>query len=233
MTKGKKALTGIAITLLVLLVLAAIIFGIIAYGFSQWFAPDVCSISYEYLKTVMADDVVYLSDEFMEENNLAIKEHIPDDPNLLPIYGVDGPVTLFMNKRKVRGVNDYTKRVENIDNYSYSMISKDNMPITVSVRGVAGKDDNIRTKCDKKTADGYKYGMSYGGELINTASSIYKEVVVRTNANKSLINKKKCILSVSVSIAKTDAQNYTEEEIISKFDEILNSALSHIERYGD
>lgn len=232
MTKGKKALTGIAITLLVLLVLAAIIFGIIAYCFGQWFVPESREICYEDLKTVMADDVVYLADEFMEENNLILKtcdEAQHYDPNLFPLH----TVTLYMNRRNVQGVNDYTKRIENIDEYSYSMISKANMPITVSVRGVAGKNDNIKTKCDKKTDDGYKYGMSYGGELINTTSSIYKEAVVRTNASKSLVNKKNCILTVSVSIATTDAQNYTEEEIIAKFDKILNSALTHIERYGE
>ncbi len=230
MTKGKKALKGIGITLLVLLILAAIIFGIIIAILNGGYNPDGAAIEYSYLRIVMQDDVVYLADEFMSENNLSFKVLPPENP----YHNIDNAVYLNINRRKVHDY-DFTKRVENLDGYSYSLVnnSEDSMPIAVSVRGIAGKDDNIKTKCNKKTVDGYKYGMSYGGELIRNSSVIYKEVVVRTNGSKSLISKKNCILEVSVSIRLEDAQYYNDEEIIARFDEVLNSALAHIERYGE
>lgn len=220
MTKGKKVLTGIGMFLLVVVILAGITLGIIIAILNSGQNPERDEVYYGNLKTIMQDDVVYLSDEFMTENNLTLE--------------LGSVAYLFYNKNKVHNP-DFTQRVEGIDEYYYGCKSKDNdeMPISVGVRGVVGEPANVDVKYNKKTSDGLKYGFTENGEIYYKNGYLSKTIVIKTYGRNALINKNSCTLIVSVSMTAQEAQNHTDDELITKLDDVLTSALKYIQRYGE
>ena len=226
MTRTKKTFKVIGIILLALVILAGIITGIIFWCLGKSYVPGSMYINYSNLRRVMQDDVVYLSDEFLLENDLTILQLGESS---------DENVVLGFNNLNGKVKTDFTQRVEGIDEYTYWLKSNDNtdMPISVCVNGIAGKNDNIKTKCKQKTVAGYNYGMEYNGEVYYRENALSKGFVVRTIGKKSLINKKNCMLYIYVSVNLEDAKNYTDDEIIVRIDKVINSALNNIERYGN
>ena len=73
MTKSRKVLRGLGIFLLVAVILAGITLGIIIAILNSGQNPERDEVYYENLKTIMQDDKVYMSDEFMTENNITLE----------------------------------------------------------------------------------------------------------------------------------------------------------------
>ncbi|MDE7349424.1 MAG: hypothetical protein K2N53_07155 [Clostridia bacterium] len=220
MTKSRKVLRGLGIFLLVAVILAGITLGIIIAILNSGQNPERDEVYYENLKTIMQDDVVYLSDEFMTENNLTLE--------------LGSVAYLFYNKKKVHNP-DFTQRVEGIDEYYYGLKSKDNdeMPVSVGVRGVVGEPMNVDVKYNKTTSVGLKYGFMENGEIYLKNGCLSKTIVIKAYGRNALINKNSCTLIVSVSMTAQEAQNHTDDELITKFDDVLTSALKYIQRYGE
>ena len=143
MTKAKKA---ILITFIVLLALAVLILGIIWGILNSGYNPVQRFISLDKLSTVMGDDIVYLSDDFLTVNNL-------ERVGFLGNADYADSVMIIYNGFKVNP--DLSARVENIDECSYYLSSKaDSEGIPVNI------DVYFSTKKDKKNPkiEGLLYG---------------------------------------------------------------------------
>ena len=140
MARKKKVLKGVGISFLTLIVIAGIILGSIIWGFSNTYTPESDYIRYSKLKSITKDRVVYLSDEFMVENNLSISRFANEDDESDEVY----EVRLDYNKNKY---NEETG--EGVESYSFFLINNDvnTLPITVHVYCSVGK------KCLLYTSD--------------------------------------------------------------------------------
>lgn len=171
MGKTKSGTTGLKVVLILIAIfiiaLAIMTYVLFCVELGNPYGDIV--IKYDKLKTVMADDVFYLSQDFLIDNNLEIEPIYSNgyydsnfDKNIY-IYGEInlGDVVLEYDRNKI-GSNVFMKeelknvnfdtRVKNIDLYRYELICdvEDEIPIRVSVVGAPG--------VNKK----HKYDQSFG-----------------------------------------------------------------------
>lgn len=246
MAKTKSGTTGIKVGLAIIavsiLTLAIFLYVCVFFDLNNTNGDTV--IKYDKLKTVMADDVFYLSKDFLSDNNLEIdpiynngyydinwdvKEYIYGNINL-------GDVVLEYDTNKV-GSNpfksarltssDFDSRIKNIDLYRYELISNVDgvIPVRVSVVGAP--------KVNKK----HKYDQSYGDvkyaildkELTTYYKGIGKSYEIKGQVGKSGLIKKYARLKITVTVDAEYVNDYTPEQIEERVDELLKSSLNYIE----
>ena len=212
MSKAKKA---ILITVIVLLLLAVLILGIIWGILNSGYLPGNTSISLDKLSTVMADDIVYLSDDFLTSNNL-------ERVGFLGNVDYVNDVMIHYNVYKVDNIPNFSARVENLDGCSYYLSSKEDsedIPINVDVYFSTKKDKNHKYK---QEYNGYKYCIDI---VLDNKLSYYIKTTPRKGAT--------CIVYLSIEIKKDVADNYTEEEKSARAEQIFKSAVDNIVYYKD
>lgn len=231
---GKRVLIGISIAIVILLLIAAIFIGIIVWGLGHITFSGHSVIEYENLRAVMQDDVIYISDDFLNENNLQLRS----------IYsGKYGPrlgnVRLdYSDKKLVDSNTDFTGRVENMDSYTYELLVDNeyddndipaSIPLTVEVKGSVGKRDDLTF--DKTANGGYEYTIL---NMQETEENLSKKCVVKFEEKISVFKKKYCSLEVSVSLSKnlSSLYGYSQEEIEKEFDKIISSAINNLTKYN-
>lgn len=209
MTKAKKA---ILITFIVLLALAVLILGIIWGILNSGYLTVQRFISLDKLSTVMGDDIVYLSDDFLTVNNL-------ERVGFLGNADYADSVMISYNGFKVNP--DLSARVENIDECSYYLSSKaDSEGIPVNI------DVYFSTKKDKKKYDqeykGYKYCT---GTVLDDDTVYYIKTTPRKRAT--------CIMILRITVKEDVADNYTEEQKKERIEQIFKSAVDNIQTYSE
>ena len=202
-------------------------------------------IKYDKLKTVMADDVFYLSQDFMTDNNLKIapiynngyyderyEEYIYGNINLGDIvleYDTNKVGSNLFMREELKNIN-FDTRVKNIDLYRYELISDgaDKIPVRVSVVGAP--------KMNKK----HKYDQSFGNvkyaildkELTTYFTGIGKSYEIKAQVGKSGLIKKYARLKITVTVDAEHVNDYTVEQIEDRVDELLKSSLSYLEFFN-
>ena len=212
MSRAKKA---VLITFIVLLVLAVLILGIIWGILNSGYYPEHTPIPLDKLSTVMEDDIVFLSDEFLTSNNL-------ERVGFLGNADYADYVWMHYNRYKVDYNPNFSARVENIDSCSYYLSSKedsDGIPVTVEVYFSTKKDKNHKYK---QEYNGYKYctDIESDGKLV-----YYIKTTPRKRAT--------CIVSLRIEIKKEVASKYTEEQKNARIEQIFKSAVDNIVYYKD
>ncbi len=201
-------------------------------------------IKYDKLKTVMADDVFYLSQDFLKDNNLEIEPIYSNgyydsnfDKNIY-IYGEInlGDVVLEYDRNKI-GSNvfmkeelknvDFNTRVKNIDLYRYELICdvEDEIPIRVSVVGAPGV--NKKHKYDQSFGD-VQYAI-LDKDLTTYYKGIGKSYEIKAQVGKSGLIKKYARLKITVSVDAEYVKEYTSGQIEERVDSLLNSSLNYVE----
>lgn len=200
-------------------------------------------LKYDNLKRVMADDVFYLSQDFVIENGL---ETVPilgysyyeNDNNINEDIYYFGDVVLEYDTNKV-GSNlfmreelkkiDFNSRVKNIDLYRYELISacEEGIPVRVSVVGAP--------KVNKK----HKYNQSYGNvkyavldsKLTKYYKGIGKSYEIKAQVGKVGLIKKFARLKITVTVDAEYVNDYATEQIEERVDSMLKSSLNYVEFY--
>lgn len=201
-------------------------------------------IKYDKLKTVMADDIFYLSQDFLKDNNLEIEPIYSNgyydsnfDKNIY-IYGEInlGDVVLEYDRNKI-GSNVFMKeelknvnfdtRVKNIDLYRYELICDvaDEIPIRVSVVGAPGV--NKKHKYDQSFGD-VQYAI-LDKDLTTYYKGIGKSYEIKAQVGKSGLIKKYARLKITVTVDAEYVKEYSSEQIEERVDSLLNSSLNYIE----
>ena len=199
-------------------------------------------IEYDKLKTVMADDVFYLSQDFLIDNNLEIEPIYTngyyDSNSDNYIYGDKylGDVVLEYDRNKI-GSNvfmkeelknvDFNTRVKNIDLYRYELICDvaDEIPIRVSVVGAPGV--NKKHKYDQSFGD-VQYAI-LDKDLTTYYKGIGKSYEIKAQVGKSGLIKKYARLKITVSVDAEYVKEYTSGQIEERVDSLLNSSLNYVE----
>ena len=211
MSKAKKA---ILITVIVLLLLAVLILGIIWGILNSGYLPGNTSISLDKLSTVMADDIVYLSDDFLTSNNL-------ERVGFLGNVDYVNDVMINYNVYKVDNTPNFSARVENLDGCSYYLSSKeysDGIPVNVDVYFSTKKDKNHKYN---QEYNGYKYCADIVGDKYT--------YFVKTTPRKGAT----CIMTLRIFTKEDVADKYTEEEKSARAEQIFKSAVDNIVYYKD
>ncbi|MDE5655415.1 MAG: hypothetical protein K2I46_07440, partial [Clostridia bacterium] len=205
-------------------------------------------IKYDKLKTVMADDVFYLSQDFLIDNNLEIvpiysKGHYGEDFDKNSyIYGEInlGDVILeydtnkirsdVFTKKELKNVNfDIDTRLKNIDLYRYELICDEEGEIPGLVRGVGAPCVNKKHKYDQSIGN-VQYAI-LDKELTTYYKGIGKSYEIKGQVGKVGLIKKYARLKITVTVDAEYVKDYTSEQIEERIDNLLNSSLNYIEFY--
>ncbi|MBD5086526.1 MAG: hypothetical protein HDT32_04110 [Clostridiales bacterium] len=212
MSRAKKA---VLITFIVLLVLAVLILCIIWGILNSGYRPVQRQIPLDKLSTVMEDDIVYLSDDFLTVNNLQRAGFLWKDDDV-------NNVMIEYNGYKVNPNLSLPMRVKNIDSCVYFLSSKDDgeeIPMNISVHFYTSKDKNI--KYDKEY-NGYKYCVSVYNKKY--------DYIIKTTPRKGAT----CIVILTMAIKEDVAgSSYTEEMKIARMEQIFKSAVENIVYYNE
>ncbi|MDE6189192.1 MAG: hypothetical protein K2G37_02760 [Clostridia bacterium] len=226
MTKAKKAVVITVSVILALALIAGLILGLILWGIANAYIPEEVSTNHEYLQTVMADDVVYLSDDFVTGNSLEWQplELVTPPQDLQPSGIVTPPqdVWLVYNSHKYDVPSYATERAKGVESYSYRLKSSedyDGIPVIVGVTASVKNDRNNRKKYINEYG-GYKY--RYYVDASDAERSVYN---IKTTPKKF----KTCILTISIKIQNDSS--YTDEQIKAREEEIFKSAVDNIVKY--
>ena len=212
MSKAKKA---ILITFIVLLVLAVLILGIIWCILIRAEDPTETNITYDMLSTVMEDDIVYLSDEFLTVNNLErriLRKEIGKEE-----------VWIYYDRNKLGYLSDISSRVENLSGCLYILNSKANseeIPVNIDVGFSTSKDKSKYHKY-KQEYNGYKYCTSNVGDEYT--------YFVKTTPRKGAT----CTMTLTIRIKPDVASKYTEEQKNARIEQIFKSAVDNIVYYDE
>ncbi len=246
MGKTKSGTTGLKVGLILIAIfiiaLAIMTYVLFCVELGNPFGDIV--IKYDKLKTVMADDVFYLSQDFLKDNNLEIEPIYSNgyydsnfDKNIY-IYGEInlGDVVLEYDRNKI-GSNVFMKeelknvnfdtRVKNIDLYRYELICdvEDEIPIRVSVVGAPGV--NKKHKYDQSFGD-VQYAI-LDKDLTTYYKGIGKSYEIKEQVGKSGLIKKYARLKITVTVDAEYVKEYTSEQIEERVDSLLNSSLNYVE----
>lgn len=236
MTKAAKGIfIAIGIVFMIALLVVAIFIGVLVWGLTHMTFPGHSAIEYENLQAVMEDDVIYISDKFLSDNNMELRslKEWQYGPTL-------GNVRLdYKDKKMIDENTDLTGRIENITSYTYDTYvineyDEDGkplyMPISVNVKGIAGKK-KYNLEFDKVTSDGYKYSVD---ELQESNGKMSKTCIVSHEKKISLTKTKHYWLEISVSISQSEAElyGYSKQDVESEFDRVIASALANITEYS-
>ena len=223
MTRAKKAAVITVSVVLALALIVGLILGLILWGIANSYIPGMSCTGHEYLQTIMADDVVYVSDEFVTINALEWQTFTVSEYSTLEgqrCYDCD--VSLDYNSHVYDVPSRPTERVKGIDSYSYKLKSSedyDGIPVTV---GVSARTGNDRANVKKYTNEygGYKY--RHYVSLNNSQISIYN---IKTSPRAF----KSCILTINIQIENDGS--YTDEQVKAREEEIFKSAVDNIIKY--
>lgn len=246
MGKTKSGTTGLKVGLILIAIfiiaLAIMTYVLFCVELGNPFGDIV--IKYDKLKTVMADDVFYLSQDFLKDNNLEIEPIYSNgyydsnfDKNIY-IYGEInlGDVVLEYDRNKIgstvfmkeelKNVN-FDTRVKNIDLYRYELICdvEDEMPIRVSVVGAPGV--NKKHKYDQSFGD-VQYAI-LDKDLTTYYKGIGKSYEIKAQVGKSGLIKKYARLKITVTVDAEYVNDYTPEQIEERVDNLLNASLNYVE----
>lgn len=219
MTKTKKSMLITVIVLLVVFLIIGIILGcLLPSGYS----PGNMCIYYKELSTVMNDNIVYISNEFCQENQLSIVGIQRGMYMGEPYDEIIGEVEISYNRKSMKNSADYYTLAQNLESISYSFSSKEDSDlIPVDIRVF------VFTKKNKDVNYEYEYGgYQYTKEDLSVNEKRYE---IKTTPKKRAI----CRLYWSISISKDVADNYTEEEKNARIEQIFKSAVDNIVYYDE
>ncbi|MDE7071101.1 MAG: hypothetical protein K2O86_03910 [Clostridia bacterium] len=246
MGKTKSGTTGlkVGLILIAILIIALAIMTYVLFCVELGNPYGDIVIKYNKLKTVMADDVFYLSQDFLIDNNLEIEPIYSNgyydsnfDKNIY-IYGEInlGDVVLEYDRNKI-GSNvfmkeelknvDFNTRVKNIDLYRYELLCDvdGEIPVRVSVVGAPGV--NKKHKYDQSLGD-VQYAI-LDKDLTTYYKGIGKSYEIKAQVGKSGLIKKYARLKITVSVDAEYVKEYTSEQIEERVDSLLNSSLNYVE----
>ncbi len=236
MTRIKNCKKGLTVGLILTLILA-IILSVEIYIF---FCVDTVNsnrdtvIKYDKLQTTTADAMLYLSDEFLDVNDL----------DITPVYAYDyhiqtnsfyneylGDVVLEYDTNNIETA--FNRNVIKTDLYRYELVSSSdngNIPIRVNVVGAVGT--NKKHKYDKEVGNGDRYAV-LDTELTKYFTGIGKSYEIKGQVGKVGLIKKYSRLKITVTVDAQNVNDYTQEQIEERVDAVLASALKYVQRYGD
>ncbi|MCI8944764.1 MAG: hypothetical protein HFE33_03730 [Clostridia bacterium] len=245
--KLKKAKITLLIGVILLTALTLIVVGelISIYCYDDGYGD--MAIYYDDLKTVMSNDVLYLSPKFAEDNNLQIRpiRNLQNNPDPDAEHGICygdevGEVYLEFNPNKVKfgqikSISRYdykffNGRVKNIDLYRYELQTiegYDGIPVRVNICGAVGLVKN--RKYDNSIPNGDSYAI-LDDSLTTYITGKGKSYEVKGVVGKFGVIKKYSRLKITVTVDADKLDNYTEDEIEKRVNEVLSSALNYIER---
>ena len=160
------------------------------------------SVKYSDLGSVMSDNIVYLSDDFFEINNLEI--------DISGEYGING-VEVFYN---------VSKRKKSLSHCVFLIQSKEDsneIPIEI-VAHFSTKKDGVKEHKYEQEYNGYKY-------CIETRIGKYPMYYVKTIPKKGAV----CTMSLTLYVKEDVADKYSEEEKNARIEQIFKSAIDNIE----
>ena len=235
MTKIKSGKKGLIVGLTLALIFAVIV-SVEIYVF---FCVDMGSgnvdtiIKYNNLQTTTTDSMLYLSEDFIDDNNLEIAPIYSSKPNSAIDFNDKylGDVVLEYNTHKIS--TGFNQNVIKTDLYRYELISSsDNgdIPIRVNVVGAVGT--NKKHKYDKEVGNGDKYAV-LDTELTKYFTGIGKSYEIKGQVGKVGLIKKYSRLKITVTVDAQNVNDYTQEQIEERVDAVLASALKYVQRYGD
>ncbi|MDE6869753.1 MAG: hypothetical protein K2J75_03405 [Clostridia bacterium] len=236
MTKTKSGKKGLIIGLVLTLIFAIILSVEIYIFFCVDTVNSNCDtvIKYDNLQQTTTDTMLYLSDEFLYENDL----------DIAPVYAYNyhsqangfyneylGDVVLEYDTNKIS--TGFNKKVIKTDLYRYELVGQDSeglIPITVNVVGAVGSSN--KHKYDKEVGNGDKYAV-LDNELTVYFTGIGKSYEIKGQVGKSGLIKKYSRLKITVTVDAQNINDYTKEQIEERVDTVLNSALKYVQRYGE
>ncbi|MDE6605061.1 MAG: hypothetical protein K2K85_03445 [Clostridia bacterium] len=236
MTKTKSGKKGLIIGL-VLTLIFAIILSVEIYIF---FCVDTVNsnrdlvIRYDNLQKTTTDTMLYLSDDFLYENDLDIA------PVYAYIYHSQtngfyneylGDVVLEYDTNKIS--TGFNRNIIKTDLYRYDLVSNsdnEDIPITVNVVGAVGA--NNKHKYNKEVGNGDKYAV-LDSELATYFNGIGKSYEIKGQVGKVGLIKKYSRLKITVTVDAQNINDYTKEQIEERVDAVLASALEYVQRYGE
>lgn len=235
MTKIKSGKKGLIVGLTLALIFAVIV-SVEIYVF---FCVDMGSgnvdtiIKYNNLQTTTTDSMLYLSEDFIDDNNLEIAPIYSSKPYSAIDFNDKylGDVVLEYNTHKIS--TGFNQNVIKTDLYRYELISSSdngNIPIRVNVVGAVGT--NKKHKYDKEVGNGDKYAV-LDTELTKYFTGIGKSYEIKGQVGKVGLIKKYSRLKITVTVDAQNVNNYTQEQIEERVDAVLASALKYVQRYGD
>lgn len=217
LTKSKKS---VFIILVVLFLVVALIFGIILWCLSSGYNPGDECIYYDELSTVMKDNIVYLSNEFCEENQLFVLGIQRGIVKGKPDGEIIGEVWISYNRKHVKNCEDYSAIAKNSESIRYSFSSKEDskmIPADIQVY--------VYTKENKDINYEFEYGGYKYAKYESTDNK--KCYTIMTSPRKRAT----CRLALAISIKEDVADNYTEEQKNARIEQIFQSAVDNIVLY--
>ena len=223
MTKTQKTvLKAILITTLILILIAALIFGIIMWLFSEATVPREMYIYYNEMQTVMQDNIVYISEEFCENNQLSVVGIRQGLVMGEPFGEIIGEAQICYNDNPAKKDFGYSDIAKNLRYLSYSFSSKEDsnlIPVEISV--------NVYTKEKKDINYEYEYeGFEYSKNEISVSEIAY---TIKAIPKEKAI----CRLNMRISIKKDVENQYTEEQKKERIEQVFKSAVDHIELFRE
>ena len=235
MTKIKSGKKGLIVGLTLALIFAVIV-SVEIYVF---FCVDMGSgnvdtiIRYNYLQKKTTNSMLYLSEDFLDDNNLEIVPIYSSKPDsaLDFVNNYLGDVILEYNTHKIS--TGFNKNVIKTDLYRYDLVSNiDDEDITIRVNVVGAVGANKKHKYDKEVGNGDMYAV-LDNELTVYFTGIGKSYEIKGQVGKSGLIKKYSRLKITVTVDAQNINDYTKEQIEERVDTVLNSALKYVQRYGE
>ena len=217
MSKTKKA---ILITILTIVMLTVLIFEIILLCLGNATLPRREIIYYDELQALLKDNIVYISDKFIQENNLDIVAIYSGWYNGEPVGDIIGEVSIGYNGIPQMDWSDHALVAKNLGGVSYSFRSKqedDKIPIEMEV--------NIFIRNSKDAEYAYEYG-AFKYAILNSSVN-NKEYSIKAKPRK----RGRCQLKLNIAIKEDVADKYSEEEKNARIEQIFKSAIDNIVLY--
>ncbi len=224
MTKVKKA---IITTVIVLVMLAFMIFGIILIILHSGSNPQSQSMYYEDLRAVMEDDITYLSDSFFEENDLIIRPE-----GFIPQVFGEGDlgmadVIVYYDARQISPPSHLESRVKGLDNCEYYVYCKGADVMQIETR--------VSFTSDKKSLKyfGSDLDLEHNGYRYCLKEDTYSERISFYAVTKAR-EKKDCLFSMSFILYENEWEKneYTYSDLKTRAEQLFKSALENIECYS-
>lgn len=218
MTKTKKTLLAVFIGLFLVIMLIVQILLTLLYGGE--YLPITMYTNYSDLQDVLGNKIVYISEEFCDENNLLPKGIYSGIFMGEPTGEIVGEVAIHYNKKLEMDGNDYKTVADNLGSCTYSFCSKEDdgkIPVEINVFVIPGKPKNA------------EYDLEYGGYKYSKTQSSVNVISYRVLAYPT--KRSKCNLDLEISIGQEGRDIYTQEQKSERMEELFKSAVDNIVLY--
>ncbi len=217
MVRAKKVLLLIFIISFILIILSLQITVLCIYSAH---IPRTTYTNYSDLQNVLGNKIVYISEEFCDENNLSPKSIYSGIILGKPVGEIVGEVEINYNAKVGMDESDYKNIADNLGSCIYSFCSKEDdgkIPVEIKVFITLGKSKNA------------EYSLEYGGyEYSKSQMSIN---VISYNVLAYPNKRSKCNMNLEISIKQEVQDIYTQEQKNVRMEKLFKSAVENIVLY--